>query len=138
MAMGSAEFVLDMILMKQMAGITNFQAIQTIQAMPEHSGLDGDSAGSSATSLALGEPGAAQSGAAGKEAASIASTPAAAAGISAPPGGENKLYEQGQQLQASEGTKEMKLAEGMSGPFSIKKFTMGDVKIAAAPTAPSG
>ena len=54
MAMGSAEFVLDMILMKQMAGITNFQA------MSEPSGLDGDSTGSSATSLALEEPGAAQ------------------------------------------------------------------------------
>ena len=32
----------------------------------------------------------------------------------------------------------MKLAEGMSDPFSIEKLTMGDVKIAAAPTAPSG
>ena len=56
MAVGSAELVLGMILMKQMAGITSFQAIQAIQAMPEHSDLDGDSSDSSATNLALEEP----------------------------------------------------------------------------------
>lgn len=61
MAMGSAELALGMILMKQMAGITNFQTIQTIQAMPEHSDLDGDSTDSSVTNLALEEPGAMQS-----------------------------------------------------------------------------
>ena len=61
MTMDSAEFVLDMILMKQMAGITNFQTIQTIQAMPEHSDLDGDSTDSSVTNLALEEPEAMQS-----------------------------------------------------------------------------
>ena len=133
MAMGSAELALGMILMKQMAGITNFQTIQTIQAMPEHSDLDGDSTDSSATNLALEEPGAMQSEAIEKEVASIAGIPAAAAGISVPPGGENKLYEQDQQLQVSEGIKEMKLAEGMSDPFSIEEFAMGDAKIAAAP-----
>ena len=117
MTMGSAEFVLGMILMKQMAGITNFQTIQTIQAMPEHSDLDGDSTDSSVTNLALEEPEAMQSEAVEKEVTSIAGIPAAAAGISAPPGGENKLYEQDQQLQVSEGIKEMKLAEGVSGPF---------------------
>ena len=136
MTMGSAEFVLDMILMKQMAGITNFQTIQTIQAMPEHSDLDGDSTDSSVTNLALEEPEAMQSEAIEKEVISIADIPAAAAGISVPPGGENKLYEQDQQLQVSEGIKEMKLAEGMSDPFSIEKFTMADVKIAAAATVP--
>ena len=119
MMMGSAEFVLDMILMKQMAGITNFQTIQTIQAMPEHSDLDGDSTDSSVTNLALEEPEAMQSEAIEKEVISIADIPAAAAGISVPPGGENKLYEQDQQLQASEGIKEMKLAEcfGLSRRF---------------------
>ena len=94
--MGSAELALGMILMKQMAGITNFQTIQMIQAMPEHSDLDGDSTDSSVTNLALEEPEAMQSEAIEKEVASIAGIPAAAAGISAPPGGENKLYEQGQ------------------------------------------
>ena len=128
MTMGSAEFALDMILMKQMAGITNFQTIQTIQAMPEHSDLDGDSTDSSVTNLALEEPEAMQSEAIEKEVISIAGIPAAAAGITVPPGGENKLYEQDQQLQVSEGIKEMKLAEGMSDPFSIEKFTMGDMR----------
>ena len=109
-----------------------------IQAMPEHSDLDGDSADSSVTNLALEEPEAMQSEAIEKEVISIADIPAAAAGITVPPGGENKLYEQDQQLQVSEGIKEMTLAEGMSDPFSIEKFTMADVKIAAAPTAPSG
>ena len=79
--MGSAEFALDMILMKQMAGITNFQTIQAIQAMPEHSDLDGDSTGSSVTNLALEEPEAMQSEAIEKEVISIADIPAAAAGI---------------------------------------------------------
>ena len=74
--MGSAEFVLDMILMKQMAGITNFQTIQMIQAMPEHSGLDGDSTDSSVTNLALEEPEAMQSEAIEKEVISIADIPA--------------------------------------------------------------
>ena len=136
MAMGSAEFALGMMLMKQMAGITNFQTIQTIQAMPEHSDLDGDSTDSSVTNLALEEPEAMQSEAIEKEVISIAGILAAAGGISAPPGGESKLREQGQQLQASEGAKEAKLAGGMSGPLSTKKFAMGDVKIAAAPTVP--
>ena len=72
MAVGSAEHALGMMLMKQMAGITNFQTIQMIQAMPEHSDLDGDSTDSSVTNLALEEPEVMQSEAAGKEVASIA------------------------------------------------------------------
>ena len=132
MAMGSAELALGMILMKQMAGITNFQATQAAQAMPEHSGLGGGSAGSSAASLALEEPEAMQSEAAGKE---VAPAAGAAGGAPAPPGGQSKLHEQGQQLQVSEGVKEMKLAEGASGPFSTEK---GDAEIAASPAAPPG
>ena len=84
MAMDSAEYLLDMILMKQMAGITNFQATQ---AMPEPSDLGRDSTDSSATNLALEEPEAMQSEATEKEVASAAGIPAAAAGASAPPGG---------------------------------------------------
>ena len=91
MTMDSAEYLLDMILMKQMAGITKY--FQTIQAMPEPSGLGGgDSTDSSVTNLVLEEPEAMQSEAIEKEVISIAGIPAAAAGISAPPGGESTQH----------------------------------------------